>query len=144
MFQKDPTAIGFGRGSATVAYRPVAFDGRITATELVLGLDFGGGGMVAPPIPAVPLGTIPPSCEAGDCDGNNAGGFDQVADVDLFDLGAQSWKRLPRFQIGTRYSVADPARYVDPASGTVLVRFVNDRSQEVRFGADVAITGTIE
>ena len=39
--------------------------------------------------------------------------------------------------------LADPARYVDPASGTVLVRYVNDRQDNVGFSVDFSITGTV-
>ncbi len=57
---------------------------------------------------------------------------------------AQTWKRLPHLASGTRYTVTDPARYVDPTTGTVLVRFVNDRADQVGFQVDVAVTGTVE
>ena len=54
------------------------------------------------------------------------------------------WIRLPHFENGTRYAVADPGRYVDPASGSVIVRFVNDRSDQVGFGVDISITGDVQ
>jgi hypothetical protein len=51
---------------------------------------------------------------------------------------------LPHFTAGTRYAVAEPARYVDPTSGTVLIRYVNERSDQVGVQVDVALTGTVE
>jgi hypothetical protein len=33
---------------------------------------------------------------------------------------------------------------VDPTTGTVLIRYVNDRSDQVGFQVDVALTGTVE
>ena len=45
---------------------------------------------------------------------------------------------------GARYAIADPARFVDPATGTVLVRFVNDNSDGVGFSMDLSISGELE
>ena len=52
-----------------------------------------------------------------------------------------TWVRLPHLAGGARYAVAEPARYVDPTTGTVLVRFVNDRSDGVGFSFDLSIDG---
>ena len=41
-FSKDPYSINFGEGSAELSYRPVAFEGTLEATELAIGLNFGG------------------------------------------------------------------------------------------------------
>jgi hypothetical protein len=161
MFSRDPTMIGLGRGTATLAYRPIGFDGRFTASDLVItvnGDPNAGGGPVgieplesAPPPcanapldpatgkPAVPAGqAMPPSrdCQAVVADG--------IADVEVFDLDAQTWRRLPHPSAGTRYSVADPTRYVDSTTGTVLIRYINDRTDQVGFQVDVALTGTVE
>ena len=38
-FNKDPYSINIGRGSAQIAYRPIAFDGRLTPTELAFGMN---------------------------------------------------------------------------------------------------------
>ena len=40
-FSKDPFTINFGRGTAEMAYRPIAFDGTFQATQLAIGLNFG-------------------------------------------------------------------------------------------------------
>ena len=37
--------------------------------------------------------------------------------------------------------VGDPARYVDPTTGTVLVRYVNEFNDGVGFNFDLTITG---
>jgi hypothetical protein len=44
---------------------------------------------------------------------------------------------------GQTYDLADPTRYVDPATGTLLVRYVNDNQDQVGFFVSVAIEGTI-
>ena len=143
MFPKDPTMVTFGRGSATYAYRPFAFDGRLTATKLAIALnaapDRGGG---VDDAPVRPLPTIPPPCDARN--GNPCGAADGVPEVELFDLEARQWRRLPHLNQGQQISVADPANYVDPTSGTVLVRYVNESQDGVGAFASVTITGTVE
>ena len=68
-----------------------------------------------------------------------AAGLDGMPEVELFDLAKGDWVRLPHLADGDRYTVADPTRYVDPTTGTVLVRFVNDRSDGVGFSFDLSI-----
>ena len=143
MFPKDPTMITFGRGSATYAYRPYAFDGRLTATRLTIALNTApdqGGGADLPPVQ--PLPTIPPPCDA--TKGGACGAADGVPEVELFDLDTQQWRRLPHMTQGRRVAVADPAHFVDPTSGTVLVRYVNDSQDGVGAVADVTIAGTVD
>lgn len=139
-FSKDPYSINFGRGSAEIAYRPVTFDGTMTATQLALGLNYGDPGFAVDPKPIEPLPAIPEPCEPGAAGCNN---FDGLPEVELFDLTDQTWKRLPHLEGGSRYAIKDPARYVDPGTGTVLVRFVNENSDGVGFGFDLSITGDL-
>jgi hypothetical protein len=144
-FSKDPYSINFGRGSATIAYRPTTFEGTLAATELAIGLNFGGDtGVTVKPTPIEPLPSIPPTCPnppTADC-----GPFvaDGQPEVEVFDVRAQEWRRLPHLTPGPRYAVADAANYVDPTTGTVLIRYVNDRMESVGFSADIAISGSVE
>ncbi len=141
-FSKDPFTINFGRGTAELSYRPIAFDGTIAATELAIGLNFGEPGFTIDPKPIEPLPSIPEPCAAGeDCERPN---FDGMPEVELFDLTAAAWKRLPHLEAGSRYAIAQPARYVDPATGTVLVRLVNENSDGVGFSLDLSITGDVK
>ena len=144
-FSMDPMSIGIGRGQATVSYKPIAFDGALTPTELAFGLDFGGDrtDITAIPEPIVPLDAIPEPCPdppTADC---VAAGFDGLPEVELFDLDKGDWVRLPHLTGGSRYTLADPGRYVDPAAGTVLARFVNERGDGIGFQFDLSITGTV-
>ena len=143
--------MSFGRGSATLAYRPIAFEGTMNATELSISMN-GDPGSIIGAVPIEPLASIPPPCPdpadqivggpvRDDC---NKFFQDGLPEVEVFDVAAQTWKRLPHLSQGTRYAVADPARYVDPTSGAALIRFVNDRTDQVGFQVDVAISGTIE
>ena len=144
-FNKDPYSINFGRGTATIAYRPTTFEGTLEATELAIGLNFGGDtGVTVKPIPVEPLPSIPPRCPnppTADCAPLIADG---LPEVELFDVMAQDWKRLPHLSPGSRYAMTEPANYVDPTTGTVLIRYVNDRMDSVGFSADIAISGSVE
>jgi hypothetical protein len=142
-FNRDPFTINFGRGSATISYRPSSLRGALAVSELAIALNAGGdipGQGV--PAPVQPMASIPPPCPnppTGDCKAPLNG----LPEVELFDVTSQAWVRLPHFNKGARYTVADPARYVDPTSGSVLVRYVNDRVDAVSFAADVSITGVV-
>ena len=142
-FNKDPYSINFGRGSATLAYRPTSFEGRLVVSELAIGLNFGDAQIAGKPIPVEPLGSIPPTCPnppTADCP---PAPVDGLPEVELFDVESQVWVRLPHLAQGARYAVSDPTRYVDSTSGSVLVRYVNDRLEGVGFSVDLAITGDV-
>ncbi|MEA2608443.1 MAG: hypothetical protein QOJ75_686, partial [Chloroflexota bacterium] len=144
-FSKDPFNMNFGRGSATIAYRPTTFDGALEVSGLAIGLNFGGdNGLAVVPTPVQPLASIPPRCPnppTADC---APAIVDGLPEVEVFDVQGQEWKRLPHLSPGPRYGLTDPARYVDPSSGTVLVRFVNDRQDNVGFSVDLSITGNVQ
>jgi len=135
-FNKGPMDLNFGQGSVTVAYRPVAFEGSIRATALALefnaGADIGAGSGTIEPVGSAPTSapTTGPS-------------FDGLPAVDLFDRTAGAWVRLPHIAGGVATSVKDPDRYVDPTSGSVLVRFVNSRTDGVGFQFAVRIDGEV-
>ena len=154
-FSKDPSTMTFGQGSVTVAYRPVAFGGALTTSRLRLGLNFGpegsipaNGGLPVEPIPdaciadpAKPDQVAPKDCPKPRPDDE----LDGVPEVELFDrTGAGAWHRLPHFAMGQTYDVTHPERYVDPATGTVLVRFVNARQDPVNIFLNLSIEGSVK
>lgn len=148
-FSKDPFSVNMGVGSATIAYQPITFEGRLAATELQLALNFGGNSFpVGSPVSVSRLdevpalctdvaNTQPPGCQPPRLDG--------IPEIELFDrTGEGAWIRLPHLGQGSAYAVAEPDRYVDPASGQVLVRFVNEmRESSVGFQFQLAISGVI-
>jgi hypothetical protein len=151
LFSKDPSQITFGQGSVTVAYRPIAFDGTFTVSKVHMSLGFegdslgAGGKLVAPLAPAcVPVDRVasplPTDCLAPPPPDQ----FDGVPEVEVFDrTGDGAWRRLPHFQAGTAYDLDHPDRYVDPASGTIQVRFVNDHQDGVGISFLVSLEGTV-
>jgi hypothetical protein len=142
MFSKDASSVRLGRGSATVAYRPIAFDGRLSATDLTIAVNAFDQVPVEDAVPVKPLASIPPACPDPPTDDCRA--FDGIPEIELFDIRAQTWRRLPHLIQAVRVSVDDPARFVDPATGAVLIRFVNEQQEEVGVQADLTITGTVE
>ena len=157
-FSKDPQTIGFGIGSVTMAYQPMSFAGRLTATHVRLTLGFGGAEVIAG-AGGVPLGPIPPTCVPGPGDPSEpepslpagcpeprtANELDGLPELEVFDrTGEGTWRRLPHLDQGRIYDLADPANYVDPATGAVLIRLVNEHQEQVHTSLAVAIEGTIK
>jgi hypothetical protein len=71
--------------------------------------------------------------------------FDGMPEVEVFDrTGVGAWHRLPHFQMGQVYDLANPARYVDPNTGALLVRLVNDRQDQVNAFLGMSIQGSVK
>src|SRR4029079_5703555 len=67
-FSRDPYSMSFGKGTVTVAYRPIPFEGTFTPTKVRLGMGFGGdtiggGGVVIAPVPP----GAPDPCDVKPC-----------------------------------------------------------------------------
>jgi hypothetical protein len=68
-----------------------------------------------------------------------------VPEVELFDrTGRGSWHRLPHLTAARSYDLTDAGRYADPASGSFLVRFVNERQEPVSVNMNVSIEGIVK
>jgi hypothetical protein len=149
-FSKERFFLSMGVGTATLAYRPIPFEGTFTPSEIRLALGQGGGlgpgagGMEIEPLPSAPvactdaLNTLPEGCEPRR--------QDFLPEVDVFDrTGEGAWLRLPRLNAEASYTLADPTRYVDPATGQMLVRFVNDNAESTAgFGFQLVLVGDVE
>lgn len=143
-FTKDPYTMSFGQGSVTVAYRPIPFEGTFTVRKVLLGVGFGGeimagGGRPIAPAPPGPF----PEPVATDGPNGGVGGWDGLPDLEVFDLANKSWQRLPHLTQGTTYELTNPAEYVDSATGSIQIRFVNDRQDSVGFSFSLALEGTV-
>ncbi len=143
VFNKGPRDLNFGQGSVTVAYRPVSFDGSIRATRLALQFNAGADQFKGGADIGVGSGTIEPVGPAPTSSPGTGPNFDGLPEVDLFDRTAGAWVRLPHLGGGVPVSIKDPERYVDPTTGSVLVRFVNDRTDSVGFQFAVRIDGEV-
>jgi len=143
-FNKDPFNFNFGRGTVELAYHPIPFKGQLHAKELRFGFNFGDIGVDVPPQAVQPLESVPPVCGNPPQAGCAAAPFDGLPDIELYDRSGSVWRQLPHLAAGARYAVADPANYVDPGTGSVLVRLLNPNNDSVGFSMDVAITGDVE
>lgn len=161
-FSKDPSMMSFGQGTVTLAYRPIGFDGTLETTHLRLAMSFGpeggpvGGGVKVEPVPdicfppkvPVPAASADPAASApplpAECPKPRPQDeFDGLPDIEVFSRTANKWHRLPHLGQGQSYDVKDPAQYVDASTGTVLVRFVNDRQDQVNVFLNLSIEGSI-
>ena len=149
-FNRDQTVLTFGQGTVSMAYRPIAFDGTLTVDRIRLAVGFGpdqsivGGGVKVAPIPDVCLD--PKAKHPADCPKPlPADNFDGIPEIEVFDrTGAGTWHRLPHMTMGQTYDLVSPARYADPETGAVLVRFVNERQDPVNMYLNVSIEGTVK
>jgi hypothetical protein len=149
-FSKDRFFLSMGAGKATLAYRPIPFDGRFSVSEIRFSLSSDGPqSLGAEGKPIDPLASAPPACTDVTNSlpaGCQAARLDGLPEVEVFDRsGEGSWHRLPRLNLSSTYTLTNPARYVDPTTGQVLVRFVNDNVQSsAGFGFQLAIVGDVE
>jgi hypothetical protein len=149
LFSKERFFLSMGLGAATISYRPIPFDGTFNVTQIRMSL--GTGGNVVPgagkelePLPSIPVActdaahTTPAGCKAP----RN----DFLPEVEVFDLtGAGGWVRLPRLDAEASYTLAQPRRYIDPTTGQLLVRFINESPEaNVMFSFQLALVGDVE
>ena len=148
-FSKERTFLSMGFGQATLAYRPIPFEGTFRVEEIRLGLTSGGGfvvpgGKQIEPLPTAPVGctdsenTIPEGCVPRR--------DDFMPEIEVFDrTGDGAWLRLPRLTADAGYTLANPSRYVDPATGQMLIRFINESPElTTGFGFNLALEGAVE
>jgi hypothetical protein len=50
---------------------------------------------------------------------------------------------MKHLTMGNSYDLISPERYIDPGSGTLLVRFVNDKQEGIGFSFQVRIEGDV-
>ena len=143
-----PGVFNMGVGNLVVAYRPIPFGGTLSPSLLRIGFNGGNGllptgGKPVDPVEAPPPCTDPNQSEPPGCEGPRQ---DFLPDLEIFDRsGAGAWVRLPRLGQDAPYLVTHPERYVDPSSGQVLVRFVNDNAEnQLNFGFGVSIEGVVQ
>ena len=160
-FNKDPSSLAVGNGSVTLAYRPIPVAGRLTATRLALGINLGvmgpigvgNGKPIEPGAPATEAPAMTPAPSAGTGSGTTgpwqpAPPPDQVdpnlPGIELFDRSGGVWRPLDDVVSGTTIEIRDPARFVDPAAGTVLVRLTNDRQDTIGFQLTLQLEGEMQ
>jgi hypothetical protein len=148
-FTQERSFFSMGFGTATIAYRPIPFEGAFSVSEVRMSLGtsgnvVAGGGEEVAPLPRIPVTctdaahTTPAGCEAP----RN----DFLPEVEVFDVtGAGTWVRLPRLAAEATYTLAKPSRFVDAVTGQMLVRFINESPEaSVQFTFQLALVGDVE
>jgi len=148
-FSKDRFFLNMGLGTATLSYRPIPFEGTFRVSQVRLSLGSGGNLVLESGKEIKPLPSLPVACtDAGHTTpkGCQAPRNDFLPEVEVFDrTGDGAWARLPRLTAEASYTLADPSRYVDPGTGQLLVRFVNESLEaSVGFSFQVALVGAVE
>ena len=139
-FSKEPWVISFGEGTARLAYRPIPFDGTFTPTRVLVGMNFGGD-IGLPPAGAKELEPSPPCPEAGCQTEPSEDGLPEVAIRDRLTGEFVAFPHLAQSQV---YSLKEPARWVDPSTGEVEVKFTNQRSDMAGFQFSVQLEGDVQ
>lgn len=136
-----------GRGTLTVDYWPLSFDGAFTVSALQVELTRG--------VPARPSDTgdqldpLPPEQqpEPDQPLASNTGATDAqdgLPSVQLYDRTAATWVEFPLFVAGVTYVIPEPERYV-ASDGTVRARFVVRNFDEfAEFSFGVRLEGNVE
>ncbi|OGO58371.1 MAG: hypothetical protein A2V85_13030 [Chloroflexi bacterium RBG_16_72_14] len=138
-FSKDPWTISFGTGNVRLAFRPLPFDGAFTPKQVVVAMTFGGD-------ISIPSGNPKALAEEARCDPADEGCVtpqDGLPDIEVLDVRTGEWVQFAHMQQGAAYELADAGRWVDPASGEVQVRFVNERQEGIGFQFPISISGVI-
>jgi hypothetical protein len=135
-----PGMIFMSGGTSTQAYRPPIFDGTLTTMKLTLAFNQATIGVATPEVRPTGSGEVALSAvEQGQV--NNDG----TPFVELFDRTTGTWVRLAHIGNSASVSIAEPARYVDPTAGTVLVRFrTNDQNGGMGFAFQVQLEGKVQ
>jgi hypothetical protein len=147
-FTEDRQWLGMGAGTATVSYRPIPFVGTFAVDTIRLSLGTSGGGIPANAEELEPLDEIPEPCTDVTNtlpEGCEPRRDDFLPEVEVFDIATSEWARLPRMKDSLGYTIAGPERFVDPATGQLLVRFVNDSPDQGQLGFifDVELVGAV-
>lgn len=138
-FSKDPWTISLGTGAVRMAWRPIPFEGRLEVEEILVALTFGGE-LAIPPGEPVPL------VEAERCEPGGEGclpNADGLPEIEIRDVRTGAWVQFARPVLGVAHFLPNPARWIDPGSGELQVRFVNERADGIGFQFPLRITGTV-
>ena len=70
--------------------------------------------------------------------------MDGLPDIEVLDRRTGTWVQFAHMTQGKAYELADAERWVDPATGEVQVRFVNQRQPDrSSFQFPIEISGTV-
>jgi hypothetical protein len=138
-FSKDPSTIAFGTGNIVIAYRPVPFDGTFTPDTVTVAMSGGGD-------PSMPGGQPVAAKETVRCDPATTGCSipqDSIPDIEVLDVRTGAWVQFAHLTPGQAYTLPDAARWVDPGTGEIQVKFVNETQNQIGFQFPVVLSGAV-
>jgi len=68
---------------------------------------------------------------------------DGLPEIEVLDVRAGTWVQFEHLRQGVAYELSDAGRWVDPASGELQVKFVNQRQDAIGFQFAVVLSGTV-
>ena len=139
-FSKDPWNISFGIGQVTMAYQPLPFEGSFKPEQVVVAMGFGGDITTLTGAQAVLR-------ESPRCDPAADGCIvpqDGLPDLEALDVRTGKWVQFAHMSGGQVFELENAARWVNPTSGQVQVKFVNEKQDGIGFQFQVQITGTVQ
>ena len=149
-FARDPFNVTIGAGTATLAYRPIPVSGTIAATRLAIGANLGTWGPIAGSAATVPsAGAGEPAATPAPSSGPVAAPpvpepiAPTLPTIELLDRPTGTWRTVDGLVSGRAVDIADPARFVDAASGTILLRLSYDRPESIGFQLAIQLEGEI-
>lgn len=138
-FSRDPWSISFGTGDVRLAYRPIPFEGTFDPSSVTFAMTFGGDPAMPAGEPATLKETVRCDPAADDC----VLAHDGLPELDVLDVRTGTWVQFEHLRQGAPYALEDAARWVDPASGELQVRFINPRQDGIGFQFPVVLEGTV-
>jgi hypothetical protein len=138
-FSRDPWSIQLGTGDARIAWRPLPFDGTFAASKVVVAVTNNGE-------TTMPGGNPVTATEQARCDPAAEGCVlpqDALPDIEVLDVATGAWVQFAHLAGSRPYELTDAARWVDPASGEIQVRFVNERPDPLYFQFNIMVTGDV-
>jgi hypothetical protein len=138
-FSRDPWSIQLGTGKARIAWKPLPFDGTLSASKVVVALSFNGE-------TTMPGGNPVAAVEKPRCDPAAEGCVlpqDALPDIEVLDVKTGAWVQFQHLTGSRPYELSDAARWVDPTSGEIQVRFVNERPDPLYFQFLISVTGAV-
>jgi hypothetical protein len=138
-FSRDPSSLNLGSGTVRVAYRPVPFEGPFKPSRVTIAMGFGGDA-------AMPGNSGRILREATRCEPGSEGCIvvrDGMPELELLDVQTGEWVQFEHLSQGIAYELAEPSRWVDPGTGELQARFVNETTDQVYFQPQVKLEGTV-
>ena len=120
-----------------MAYQPLPFEGTLTPEQVVVAMGFGGdiGTLGGTHAMLREYGALRPGGRR-----LRIGAGRACPDIEVLDVRTGQWVQFAHMAGGQVYELENAARWVNPASGQVQVKFVNEKQDGIGFQFQLQIT----